>query len=263
MQALSMSARSLDRMLFVSVLCVVFSCVNGFLTEWTAYLKDHCSDEMPNCERYNKSSCSADPGWAVRYCPRYCGLCTPAQQTTASMISSTTSPNNSVQLTTPQKILITITENSHIGIACSNAMPNCGVYSLAACTSSTDWASNYCPLYCGLCTGGHSTAPASSSTILPGVSTKLSTTSTTMATSTTSATGTRCPSCDNNLACVWNRVCDPDEVCMLRQYQSNFTIHCSQKSDCIFMKTFLKGAEIICCEDAQCLSTNLGVQPHI
>nr|XP_022320837.1 uncharacterized protein LOC111123006 isoform X7 [Crassostrea virginica] len=220
MQALSMSARSLDRMLFVSVLCVVFSCVNGFLTEWTAYLKDHCSDEMPNCERYNKSSCSADPGWAVRYCPRYCGLCTPAQQTTASMISSTTSPNNSVQLTTPQKILITIT-------------------------------------------GGHSTAPASSSTILPGVSTKLSTTSTTMATSTTSATGTRCPSCDNNLACVWNRVCDPDEVCMLRQYQSNFTIHCSQKSDCIFMKTFLKGAEIICCEDAQCLSTNLGVQPHI
>ena len=32
-------------------------------------------------------------------------------------------------------------------------MPNCGVYSLAACTSSTDWASNYCPLYCGLCTG--------------------------------------------------------------------------------------------------------------
>ena len=32
-----------------------------------------------------------------------------------------------------------------------------------------------------------------------------------------------------------------------------------QKSDCIFMKTFLKGAEIICCEDAQCLSTNLGV----
>lgn len=98
-------------------------------------------------------------------------------------------------------------------------------------------------------------------------------------------TGLTCPLCDENLNCVWNRTCFLGEVCMIRKYQNTpFTLHCSkvsistssllvskealhfyyrtqvlqyiflsQNQDCIFMKENVKGVEIVCCEDHQCI----------
>lgn len=38
-----------------------------------------------------------------------------------------------------------------------------------------------------------------------------------------------CPECDTHFNCVWNRVCYPGEVCMLRQYPNYpFSVHCSK-----------------------------------
>lgn len=38
-----------------------------------------------------------------------------------------------------------------------------------------------------------------------------------------------CPECDTHFKCVWNRVCYPGEVCMLRQYPNYpFSMHCSK-----------------------------------
>uniref|UniRef100_A0A8W8MXK6 Uncharacterized protein n=1 Tax=Magallana gigas TaxID=29159 RepID=A0A8W8MXK6_MAGGI len=68
-------------------------------------------------------------------------------------------------------------------------------------------------------------------------------------------TGLICPECDANLKCVWNHSCYPGEVCMLRQYHMDpFTVHCSKKQDCLFMKRNMNGTEILCCEDHQCIT---------
>eukprot|EP00105_Crassostrea_gigas_P011663 XP_011427433.1 PREDICTED: collagen alpha-1(XXII) chain-like isoform X3 [Crassostrea gigas] len=118
-------------------------------------------------------------------------------------------------------------------VLCSNKLPRCEVYGRTVCSSYVTWAKVNCPLYCGLCT-------ASPTTTLPSSTTK---------------TELTCPVCDENLNCVWNRACFHGEVCMIRQYHNTpFTVHCSKKQDCIFMKTFVKGAEIMCCEDHQCIS---------
>ncbi|XP_052703439.1 protein psiF-like isoform X2 [Crassostrea angulata] len=70
--------------------------------------------------------------------------------------------------------------------------------------------------------------------------------------------GLICPECDTNLTCVWDRSCYPGQVCMLQQYRRDpFTVHCSEKIDCLFMKKNMIGTEIICCEDHQCISNIL------
>ncbi|XP_052712897.1 mucin-5AC-like [Crassostrea angulata] len=67
-----------------------------------------------------------------------------------------------------------------------------------------------------------------------------------------------CPKCDANLTCKWNQSCYPGEVCMLRQYHMDpFTVHCSEKQDCLFMKRNMNVTEILCCEDHQCITDNL------
>ncbi|XP_052689380.1 collagen alpha-1(XII) chain-like isoform X1 [Crassostrea angulata] len=139
-------------------------------------------------------------------------------------------------------------------VLCSNKLPRCGVYGRTVCSSYVTWAKVNCPLYCGFCTV---------STMYVTIPTKATTTSmdttktspTTTLPSSTTKTELTCPACDENLNCVWNRACFHGEVCMIRQYHNTpFTVHCSKKQDCIFMKTFVKGAEIMCCEDHQCIS---------
>ncbi|XP_052703461.1 uncharacterized protein LOC128179823 isoform X5 [Crassostrea angulata] len=74
----------------------------------------------------------------------------------------------------------------------------------------------------------------------------------------TTIAGLICPECDTNLTCVWDRSCYPGQVCMLQQYRRDpFTVHCSEKIDCLFMKKNMIGTEIICCEDHQCISNIL------
>nr|XP_034327350.1 collagen alpha-3(VI) chain isoform X2 [Crassostrea gigas] len=139
-------------------------------------------------------------------------------------------------------------------VLCSNKLPRCEVYGRTVCSSYVTWAKVNCPLYCGFCTV---------STMYVTIPTKVTTTSmdttktspTTTLPSSTTKTELTCPACDENLNCVWNRACFHGEVCMIRQYHNTpFTVHCSKKQDCIFMKTFVKGAEIMCCEDHQCIS---------
>uniref|UniRef100_A0A8W8N8U6 TNFR-Cys domain-containing protein n=1 Tax=Magallana gigas TaxID=29159 RepID=A0A8W8N8U6_MAGGI len=71
--------------------------------------------------------------------------------------------------------------------------------------------------------------------------------------------GLACPTCDNNLVCTFNNTCDSSETCMIRSYHgTRFTVHCSKKEDCAFMKSNIHG-EIYCCDDHSCLQRYLGV----
>ena len=41
--------------------------------------------------------------------------------------------------------------------------------------------------------------------------------------------GPPCPTCDENLNCQWNSVCDVSETCLIRSYANTaFTVHCSK-----------------------------------
>ena len=43
--------------------------------------------------------------------------------------------------------------------------------------------------------------------------------------------GPECPTCDVNLNCTWNSVCDVSEVCMIRSYpNTKFSVHCTKVS---------------------------------
>ena len=43
--------------------------------------------------------------------------------------------------------------------------------------------------------------------------------------------GPDCPTCDVDLNCHWNSVCDVSEVCMIRSYRNTtFSVHCTKVS---------------------------------
>ncbi|XP_078333125.1 SCO-spondin-like isoform X2 [Crassostrea virginica] len=72
--------------------------------------------------------------------------------------------------------------------------------------------------------------------------------------------GPPCPTCDENLNCQWNSVCDVSETCLIRSYANTaFTVHCSKKEDCEFEKAVLPSGEIFCCYDRACLTNYLGL----
>ncbi|XP_062577895.1 SCO-spondin-like [Saccostrea cucullata] len=72
--------------------------------------------------------------------------------------------------------------------------------------------------------------------------------------------GKPCPTCDENLSCSWDSICDVSETCMIRSYTGyNFTVHCSKVEDCSFERDVLSTGEIYCCDDRACLRTVLGV----
>eukprot|EP00105_Crassostrea_gigas_P043777 XP_019927925.1 PREDICTED: coadhesin-like [Crassostrea gigas] len=69
-----------------------------------------------------------------------------------------------------------------------------------------------------------------------------------------------CPSCDANLNCVWNQTCADSETCMVRavlEHGFQFSVHCILSSDCQLMTTYIKSAEIYCCDDRSCLQRYL------
>nr|XP_022315405.1 uncharacterized protein LOC111119492 isoform X1 [Crassostrea virginica] len=77
---------------------------------------------------------------------------------------------------------------------------------------------------------------------------------------TAAPSGAACPTCDESLNCVWGRVCPDSQTCMIRSYPNyKFSVHCSIKTDCHFIKSVLSDGEIFCCEDRQCLSDTLGI----
>ncbi|XP_078318954.1 uncharacterized protein LOC111119491 [Crassostrea virginica] len=77
---------------------------------------------------------------------------------------------------------------------------------------------------------------------------------------TAAPSGVPCPICDENLTCVWGRVCPDSQTCMIRSYQNyKFSVHCSISDDCRFIKSVLSTGEIFCCDDKQCLSNTLGI----
>ncbi|XP_062586528.1 uncharacterized protein LOC134248132 [Saccostrea cucullata] len=110
------------------------------------------------------------------------------------------------------------------------------------------------------------TAPSPSTTTTttqPTTTNSPSTTTTTTTTpSVTSTTSKPCPSCDENLNCVWNQTCSASESCMVRAATGHgfqFTVHCIPSQDCHFMTTFLHNSEIYCCDDRECLRKYLGM----
>nr|XP_034327569.1 uncharacterized protein LOC117689758 [Crassostrea gigas] len=122
-------------------------------------------------------------------------------------------------------------------VHCSNTTPYCALLGQSVCSSHEAWATYNCQMFCGKCTAQTvSTSTASSTSV--GI------------TASTINTRLTCPVCDENLNCVWNHTCFHGEVCMIRN--TPFTVHCSKKQDCIFMKTLVN--EIACCEDRQCIS---------
>ncbi|XP_062596351.1 thrombospondin-1-like [Saccostrea cucullata] len=77
-----------------------------------------------------------------------------------------------------------------------------------------------------------------------------------------SCTSKPCPSCDENLNCVWNQTCSASESCMVRAVTGHgfqFTVHCILSQDCHFMTTFLHNSEIYCCDDRDCLRKYIGI----
>ncbi|XP_062601100.1 integumentary mucin C.1-like [Saccostrea cucullata] len=73
--------------------------------------------------------------------------------------------------------------------------------------------------------------------------------------------GTPCPSCDDDLNCVWNTTCSTSQCCMARSpdHGFRFTVHCVQREDCRYMKTTSGNAEIYCCDDRDCLRKFVGI----
>nr|XP_022286228.1 semaphorin-5A-like [Crassostrea virginica] len=72
--------------------------------------------------------------------------------------------------------------------------------------------------------------------------------------------GPECPTCDVDLNCHWNSVCDVSEVCMIRSYRNTtFSVHCTKREDCDFIKAVLPNAEIFCCNNRSCLTSKLGL----
>ncbi|XP_052700196.1 ectin-like isoform X1 [Crassostrea angulata] len=115
------------------------------------------------------------------------------------------------------------------------------------------------PAYGGSsCTVGQSTSlqPCSNTCPTPPPTTR----TTTMTTTTLQTSGKPCPSCDANLNCVWNQTCADSETCMVRavlEHGFQFSVHCILSSDCQLMTTYIKSAEIYCCDDRSCLQRYL------
>ncbi|XP_061184390.1 uncharacterized protein LOC133192394 [Saccostrea echinata] len=76
----------------------------------------------------------------------------------------------------------------------------------------------------------------------------------------TTLTGTRCPSCDRNLNCVWSYVCKATQSCLVRSFPGYpFSTHCAERQDCLLMKQLASSGEIYCCDDESCVHKILGV----
>lgn len=76
----------------------------------------------------------------------------------------------------------------------------------------------------------------------------------------TASPGVPCPVCDPSMNCVWGNECPDGQTCMIRSYPHyNFTVHCSIKDDCHFIKAVTTSGEIYCCDDRQCLRNILGL----
>eukprot|EP00105_Crassostrea_gigas_P010777 XP_011426166.1 PREDICTED: collagen alpha-1(XII) chain-like isoform X1 [Crassostrea gigas] len=174
-------------------------------------------------------------------------------------------------------------------LLCIDKVDNCFQFPSTYCFAPYEaWAKTNCPHFCGYCNGGSPTPPKTSPTTPtttkltttkpPTTTTKLTTTrppttTTKLTTTTTTATiptklttsgspnTTVCPTCDENLTCVWDQRCGLDEVCIVRSVSGRqFSTHCIRKDDCEIMKDFVQSnGEIFCCHDRACLKTYLGI----
>ncbi|XP_061172197.1 uncharacterized protein LOC133181654 [Saccostrea echinata] len=131
---------------------------------------------------------------------------------------------------------------------------------LSTCHYHTDCSDHVCPShkhpYCNI--DKHSSTCQCTETTTR--TTSVTTISLTTAAAATTTDGFQCPTCDEELNCVWNQTCYPEEICMIRQYPgTKFTTHCIRKEDCSFMKNVLSDAEIFCCSDRDCLRSYLGI----
>nr|XP_034332354.1 uncharacterized protein LOC105326186 isoform X3 [Crassostrea gigas] len=226
---------------------------------------DDCKDAV-DCSTYSSESCvGVFKTWAIRNCPRTCGYCTGTtdcrdyeecdklhddvcSNPTYRRIAET-SCRKFCKLCTatlvPTKPVVTGTTEAMM-------VPTKAPVSEAATGHQTDQTTTEIvsmePSQAGSEVVSVPTKPAASEVMTSAFSL-----TTHQAMSTTP--GLMCPECDTHFNCVWNRVCYPGEVCMLRQYPNYpFSVHCSKKADCIFMKMNLKGADILCCEEHTCIT---------
>eukprot|EP00105_Crassostrea_gigas_P009414 XP_011424357.1 PREDICTED: uncharacterized protein LOC105326186 isoform X2 [Crassostrea gigas] len=220
---------------------------------------EDCKDAM-DCSTYSSESCvGVFKTWAIKNCPRTCGYCTSTtdcrdyeecDQLPDDVCSNPT--YRRIAETSCRKFCKLCTVPTKPGTTEAMMVPTKAPVSEHATGHQTDQTTTEIvsmePSQAGSEVVSVPTKPAASE-----VMTSASSLTTHQAMST--IPGLMCPECDTHFNCVWNRVCYPGEVCMLRQYPNYpFSVHCSKKADCIFMKMNLKGADILCCEEHTCIT---------
>ncbi|XP_065927072.1 uncharacterized protein [Magallana gigas] len=223
---------------------------------------EDCKDAM-DCSTYSSESCvGVFKTWAIKNCPRTCDYCTGTtdcrdyeeceklpddvcSNPTYRRIAETSCRKFCKLCTVPTKPVVTGTTEAMM-------VPTKAPVSEVATGHQTDQTTTEI-VSMELSQAGSEVVSAPTKPAASEVMTSASSLTTHQAMSTTP--GLMCPECDTHFNCVWNRVCYPGEVCMLRQYPNYpFSVHCSKKADCIFMKMNLKGADILCCEEHTCIT---------